>query len=205
MSGADDIDWSEIPLLLKLIYEERQARYLILENAQEGSPAHEQFQEWWTTVDALLQEIRVTDWNTLGHYEAALKEILGVLAGQARYLARGIVPAPITNVISPHAPPIGPAEERDIRTAVAFEKAAKDGAIKSRRPRDTICRLYGVTNSTLRGWIKKYGADCHYDISLVRLEVARAGKRYRLSNTRTNEGRRLNGSKARARKSTGAR
>ena len=79
-------------------------------------------------------------------------QLAAVIANQIRYLAVGKCPEPIAVLTGRGQPGVGPHEDRDIGLAVAYVKAAKRGDIQDRSPVKTVCRLYGVDDSTVRRW-----------------------------------------------------
>ena len=98
--------------------------------------------EWWGTVSEVLEDIQnVTDWDDLPY------ELFDMLAGQAAYLAVGQIPDPIKNVGGKGRTAPGPGEISDIRWAVTYVSAVREGLVRGPQaaPMPGLLRV-GCTN-----------------------------------------------------------
>ena len=81
--------------------------------------------EWWGTVSEVLKDIQnVTDLDDPRHLPY---ELFAMLAGQAAYLAVGQIPDPIKHVGGKGRTAPGPSETSDIRWAVTYVHAVREG------------------------------------------------------------------------------
>jgi hypothetical protein len=95
------------------------------------------------------------------------------------YLRRGIIPETIRIVAAGSARRVmGPAEERDVRIAVAYVDAAKQGKIADRSPIKTVQDNYGIARTAVQGWNKAYAPWPFANIKTLQAAFEIAGRRY---------------------------
>ena len=106
-----------------LLDREREQRGRMFETLPAGGKQHQlAVREWWGAVSEVLEGIKnVTDWDDLPY------ELLDMLAGQAAYLAVGQIPDTIKHVGGKGRTAPGPGETSDIRWAVTYVRAVRDG------------------------------------------------------------------------------
>ena len=107
------------------------------------------------------------------------------LANSCHYLGDGIIPGPIKHCVR-RGRPLGPDERRDVRYAVAYVKAAKDGLIQDPHPIKTITEKYGLSDrKSVQGWIREHGREVAKagptDPKLIEARMMGAADRYRVS------------------------
>jgi hypothetical protein len=159
--------------------------------------------EWWGTVSEVLDGIQnVTDWDDLPY------QLFDMLAGLAGYLAVGQITDPIKHVGGKGRTAPGPGEISDIRWAVTYVCAAREGRVRGLKPPvdvrghrksspDAVAiavvrRLYKLrSEQTVREWCRTYEPFPHPDAtpsSYLRRRLVSAACRYRL-NERTHDAR----------------
>jgi hypothetical protein len=164
--------------------------------------------KWWGTVSEVLKGIQnVTDWHDLPY------ELLDMLAGLAACLAVGQIPLTIKDVGGKGRTAPVPGEISDIRWAVTYVCAVRDGRVQGRKPPlvvrgrrksspdavalAVVCRLYDLRDEqTVRTWCRKYKPFPYpeaWTVSSLRNRVVDAARQYRLNvrtqNARTRAGR----------------
>ena len=107
------------------------------------------------------------------------------LANFCHYLGDGIIPGPIKHCAR-RGRPLGPDERRDVRYAVAYVKAAKDGLIQDPHPIKTITKEYGLSDrKSVQGWIREHEREISKagptDPKLIEARMMGAAGRYRVS------------------------
>ena len=107
------------------------------------------------------------------------------IANLCHYLGDGIIPEPIKHCAS-RGRPLGPDERRDVRYAVAYVLAAKDGLIQDPHPTKTITKEYGLSDrKSVQGWIREHGREISKvgptDPELIEARMMEAAGRYRES------------------------
>jgi len=141
--------------------------------------------EWWGTVSEVLKDIQnVTNWDDLPY------QLFDMLAGLAADLAVGQITDPIKHVGGKGRTAPGPGEISDIRWAVTYVSAAREGLVRGLKPPDAravVCRLYKLRNElTVRAWCRAYEPFPYpegWTVSSLRNRVADAARRYRHANT----------------------
>lgn len=206
--GNEPVWDAKAPRIDKLISDERQARErLICEEQQihelspdKSKPSPAAHQAWWHAIADLLSEVATRKLCELSEtQDVQIRQVLLNLEKTARHLQRGIEPGWISGAVSPHAPPRRPGEEQDIRTAVRFIRCADAKAIRSRKARATVAKLYKVAPSTIRRWLREYD-EPPVPTRHLRYNLKIAGNRFASNATRTWDGAAARGRKARARK-----
>ncbi len=124
------------------------------------------------------------------------------LGNLCKYLSAGIIPDPIKHCAR-RGRPLSPDEGRDVRYAVIYVLAAKQGLVRDRHPIKTIVKEYGLSNrKTVQTWIVKHRktitAESFADPGMVEDRMKQAAERYRVS------GRHQNAIRGRAAKKTSA-
>jgi hypothetical protein len=171
-----------------LLDRERKQRARLFETLPTGGKQHRvAVRTWWGTVSEVLNGIQnVTDWHDLPY------ELLDMLAGQAAYLAVGQIPLTIKDVGGKGRTTPGPGEISDIRWAVTYVCAVRDGRVQGRKPAAVVRRLYKLRDErTVRAWARAYEPYPHPDAwpeSYLRSRLVSAARRYR-QNARTWAGR----------------
>jgi hypothetical protein len=79
----------------------------------------------------------------------ALERVLGEMVA-------GTLPEPWEALRRAGAPSPLPLEREDIGWAVRYMKASREGVISDKSPNKTVREAYGVGESTVRSWVKKY-------------------------------------------------
>jgi len=107
------------------------------------------------------------------------------LADMCDYLGRGKIPEPVADCAAP-GNLVGPDEERDIRRAVAYVLAAKNGLIDDASPVKTVTTLFGCKDrKSVQGWVLKYQAEIgsadKKTASEIEAQMRAAGKNYSLA------------------------
>ena len=174
-----------------LLDREREHRRRIFEAFPDGGKQrHVAVRAWWGTVSEVLNGIQtVTDWDDVPY------QLLEMLAGQAAYLAVGQIPDPIKHVGGKGRTAPGPGEISDIRWAVTYVSAAREGLVRGLKPPDAravVCRLYKLrSEQTVREWCRVYEPFPEPEASpasYLRGRLVSAARRYRL-NVRTQNAR----------------
>jgi hypothetical protein len=128
-----------------------------------SEPSPKQLREWWAAVSQtwLAYSREAHSRRTLDPV-AELAKTMSVIAGN---LAAGIVPQYISNVVVRGSPPMGFYESYDIGVAVAYRLACTDEGLThnsrvirifDNEPTRTIADAYGVTKTTVKGWVTKH-------------------------------------------------
>ena len=130
-------------------------------------------------------------------------ELFAMLAGQAAYLAAGQIPDPIKHVGGKGRTAPGPSETSDIRWAVTYVHAVREGLVRGLKPHPRrgrksspgtvavtiVRRLYKLRDErTVREWCRTYEPFPYLEawtVSSLRNRVADAARRYRHANTRS--------------------
>ncbi len=86
-------------------------------------------------------------------------EIAQTIASQIDYILAGKLPEPLSNLIRPGAPAIGPSERRDRALAVSYIMLCKSGHVRNPAHTRYIAELYGVDDSTVRRWQKEFAGS----------------------------------------------
>ena len=112
------------------------------------------------------------------------------LGNLCQYLSDGIIPEPIKHCAR-RGRPLGPDERRDVRYAVTYVLAAKQGLIRDRHPLETIVQKYRLSNrKTVQTWIVKHrktiAAESFADPGMVEDRMKEAAGRYRVSGRHQN-------------------
>ena len=107
------------------------------------------------------------------------------LASLCQYLGDGIIPGPIKHCVR-RGRPLGPDERRDVRYAVAYVLAAKDGLLQDPHPITTITKEYGLSDrKSVQGWISEHRREISKagstDPELIKARMMEAAGRYRKS------------------------
>jgi len=107
------------------------------------------------------------------------------LGSFCEYLSAGIIPDPIKHCAR-RGRPLGPDEGRDVRYAVTYVLAAKQGLVQDRHPLETIVNEYGLSNrKTVQTWIAKHqkalALGSFADPELIKDRMQEAARRYRVS------------------------
>ena len=164
--------------------------------------------EWWGTVSKVLEGIKnVTDLDEPLRAIALLPyELFAMLAGQAAYLAVGQIPDQIKHVAAKGRTAPGPSETSDIRWAVTYVRAVREGRVRGLKPSPdrgrksspgavavtVVRRLYKLRDErTVREWCRTYEPFPYpeaWTVSSLRNRVADAARQYRL-NERTQNAR----------------
>ena len=187
-----------------LLDREREHRLRMFETLPTGGKQHRvAVREWWGTVSEVLKDIQnVTDWDDLPY------QLFDMLAGLAAYLAVGQIPDPIKHVGGKGRTAPGPGEISDIRWAVTYVSAAREGLVQGLKPPvdvrghrksspDAVAiavvrRLYKLrSEQTVREWCRTYEPFPHPEASpasYLRSRLVSAARRYRL-NERTQNAR----------------
>ena len=107
--------------------------------------------DWWKIVSEIMGEC--AEASRSGRLErdppAELFRIMEWLAG---YLAAGILPGPMHDVVRIGRPSIGPTERRHIAYATAYLQAAKRGDLDDKKPVKTVAHAYNVKRQTVERW-----------------------------------------------------
>ena len=174
-----------------LLDREREHRLRVFETLPTGGKQRRvAVREWWGTVSEVLKDIQnVTDWHDLPY------QLFDMLAGLAEYLAVGQIPDPVKHVGGKGRTAPGPGEVSDIRWAVTYVSAAREGLVRGLTPRDAravVCRLYKLrSEQTVREWCRTYKPFPQPEASpasYLRGRLVSAARRYRL-NVRTQNAR----------------
>ena len=159
-----------------------------------GKPHRAAVREWWGTVSEVLNGIQtVTDWDDVPY------QLLEMLAGQAACLAVGQIPDPIKHVGGKGRTAPGPSETSDIRWAVTYVHAVREGRVRGLKPPPSrgrksspgavavavVRRLYKLRDErTVREWCRTYEPFPYpeaWTVSSLRNRVADAARQYRLN------------------------
>ena len=185
-----------------LLDREREHRLRMFETLPTGGKQHRvAVREWWGTVSEVLKDIQnVTDWDDLPY------QLFDMLAGQAAYLAVGQIPDPIKHVGGKGRTAPGPSETSDIRWAVTYVHAVREGRVRGLKPPPSrgrksspgavavavVRRLYKLRDErTVREWYRTYEPFPYpeaWTVSSLRNRVADAARQYHL-NERTQNAR----------------
>ena len=185
-----------------LLDREREHRLRMFETLPTGGKQHRvAVREWWGTVSEVLKDIQnVTDWDDLPY------QLFDMLAGLAAYLAVGQIPDPIKHVGGKGRTAPGPSETSDIRWAVTYVHAVREGRVRGLKPSPgrgrksspgavataVVCRLYKLrSEQTVREWCRTYEPFPQPEASpasYLRGRLVSAARRYRL-NVRTQNAR----------------
>ena len=119
-----------------LLDREREQRARLFETLPTGGKQHRvAVREWWGTVSEVLKGIQnVTDWDDLPY------QLFEMLAGLAEYLAVGQIPVTIKHVGGKGRTAPGPGEISDIRWAVTYVRAVRDGRRSGAASRVAVVR-----------------------------------------------------------------
>ena len=105
--------------------------------------------KWWGTVSKVLEGIKnVTDWDDLPY------QLFDMLAGLAAYLAVGQITDPIKHVGGKGRTAPGPGEISDIRWAVTYVSAAREGLVRGLKPPDAravVCTNFAASKLFVSG------------------------------------------------------
>jgi hypothetical protein len=128
-----------------------------------ADPTPAQLRDWWRAVSQVwLTYAREAARNQTEDPIAELALIMGRTAAE---LSSGILPQSVAGVVVRGNPPISYWEGHDIGVAVAYREACKKGGIlhnsrmvqvDDHHPTRTIMEAYGVTDSTVRAWCRRY-------------------------------------------------
>ena len=178
-----------------LLDREREHRLRMFETSPTGGKQRRvAVREWWGTVSKVLEGIKnVTDLDDLPY------ELLAMLAGQAAYLAVGQIPDPIKHVGGKGRTAPGPSETSDIRWAVTYVHAVREGRVRGLKPPPSrgrksspgavavavVRRLYKLRDErTVREWCRTYEPFPYLEawtVSSLRNRVADAARQYHLN------------------------
>lgn len=178
-----------------LLDREREHRLRMFETLPTGGKQHRvAVREWWGTVSEVLKDIQnVTDWDDLPY------QLFDMLAGQAAYLAVGQIPDPIKHVGGKGRTAPGPSETSDIRWAVTYVHAVREGRVRGLKPPPSrgrksspgavavavVRRLYKLRDErTVREWCRTYEPFPYpeaWTVSSLRNRVADAARQYHLN------------------------
>ena len=189
-----------------LLDREREQRRRMFETLPTGGKQHRvAVREWWGTISEVLEGIKyVTDLDDFDLDDLPY-EVFALLAGQTAYLAVGQIPDPIKRVGGKGRTAPGPGEISDIRWAVTYIRAVRDGLVRGLKPPlvvrgrrksspdavaiAVVCRLYKLRDEQIvRTWCRIYKPFPYPDawtVSSLRNRVADAARRYRQANART--------------------
>ena len=163
----------------------------------------EQSREYFRRLADLLNLYTSPDNLVDGNPQYPLPAIVAKqLANLCPYLGDGIIPEPIKHCAR-RGRPLGPDERRDVRYAVTYVLAAKDGLVRDPHPIKTITKEYGLSNrKSVQGWIRKHRREISKagptDPELIEARMKEAARRYRVS------GRHQNAIRSRASQKTAA-
>ena len=173
-----------------LLDREREQRQRLHETLPAGGKQHQlAIRGWWGAVSKVLGGIKnVTNLDDFDLDDLPY-ELFAMLAGQAAYLAVGQIPDPIKHVGGKGRTAAGPGETSDIRWAVTYVRAVRDGLVRGRKPVAVVRRLYKLRDDRIvRTWCQKYKPFSYPDewvVSSLRNRVADAARRYRQANARS--------------------
>jgi hypothetical protein len=153
-------------------------------------PTGDQLREWWQAVsDVWLAYAREVTEQQKEDPVAELALIMGSIAGE---LSSGRVPPYVAEVVVRGNPLPSYWEKYDIGVAVAYRQASgkrgllhnsKMVRVNDRHPTKTISEMYGVHESTVRGWCREHPPtflgvnDITPEVLITMLK--RSGARYR--------------------------
>jgi len=166
--------------------------YELRAKLKEGSPASD-IREWWCVVEKVFGRLGIIQ---LPAPEPLPTGLFYTMYGLTGHLAVGDMPEAIADVKGPGHTARTPSERRDKRWAVTYREAVKLGIIQDRHPTRTIMREYGMkSGSAVRKWSREYKPfnddlkiDDKDDAAVaIDLLFRRAGKSYRVRNSRTEE------------------
>ena len=178
-----------------LLDREREHRLRMFETLPTGGKQHRvAVREWWGTVSEVLKDIQnVTDWDDLPY------QLFDMLAGQAAYLAVGQIPDSMKHVGGKRRSAPGPSETSDIRWAVTYVHAVREGRVRGLKPPPSrgrksspgavavavVRRLYKLRDErTVREWCRTYEPFPYpeaWTVSSLRNRVADAARQYHLN------------------------
>ncbi|MEP6827634.1 MAG: hypothetical protein ABJA10_06135 [Aestuariivirga sp.] len=142
---------------------QRTQLYRILSSESGSQPSAAALREWWRSVDNVLKVFVLQ--AAKGDMPNPLPlDLLRVISGFTGSFASGKIPDPIRHSVSEGNPAAGPNERRQIGLAVAYKQAAEGKlfhngvaiSIPDKTSTKTLCKLFGVKESTVRGWKKRY-------------------------------------------------
>ena len=143
--------------------EQRLRTELVKADRQPGGASPDEIRNWWAAVRSV--------WEVYAREIAKNRSPIPpgglaiVMARMAAELSSGIIPKYIADVAVRGNPPMGYWETRDIGVAVAYRKACdQEGILHNSKvvkvddlhPTKTIAQAYGVHESTVQGWCRKY-------------------------------------------------
>lgn len=142
------------------IEEYRRLRDIVLDVHHSGkTPSRTQVAAMWQQVLEVLKEYRLQD-NMRDPVNRPIDhlpvEITLVIERNLGELVAGKLPDLFEVLLRAGAPGILPHERQDIENAVLYREAVREGLIDDRSPNKTIREAYGVAESTVRSWVKRY-------------------------------------------------
>jgi hypothetical protein len=158
------------------------AAELMDKTAGRGERSREYFRRLAELLDLYTSPENLVDGNPQHALPAIVAKQLGSFC---TYLSAGIIPDPIKHCAR-RGHLLGPDERRDVRYAVIYALAAKQGLVRDRHPIKTIIKDYGLSNrKTVQTWIGKHrktiAPGSFADPELIEDRMKEAARRYRVS------------------------
>ena len=152
-----------------------------------GERSREYFRRLADLLNLYTSPENLVDGNPQHSLAAIVAKQLGSLC---TYLSAGIIPDPIKHCAR-RGHLLGPDERRDVRYAVIYVLAAKQGLVPDRHPIKTIVDKYGLSNrKTVQTWIAKHRktitSESFADPGMVEDRMKEAAERYRVSGRQQN-------------------
>ena len=182
MAADNDVSL-ELQHAASLVIEAGQhAAELMDETLGRGERSREYFRRLAELLDRYTSPDNLVDGNP--QYPLPAK-VAKQVANLCHYLGDGIIPLPIRHCAQ-RGRPLGPDERRDVRHAVAYVLAAKNGLIQDPHPIKTITKEYGLSDrKSVQGWIREHGGEVSIagptDPELIEARMMAAAVRYRAS------------------------
>ena len=181
---ADDKDVSlELQHAANLVIEAGlRAAEFVNKSAGRGERSREYFRRLADLLNLYTSPENFVDGNPQHSLAVIVAKQLGSLC---TYLSAGIIPNPIKHCAR-RGHLLGPDEGRDVRYAVIYALAAKQGLVRDRHPIKTIIKDYGLSNrKTVQTWIGKHrktiALGSFTDPELIEDRMKEAARRYRVA------------------------
>lgn len=113
------------------------------------------------------------------------RDLAHTIGGLFGYVAVGKMPEPISDAIVRRGRTrFGPGEEKAVRIATSYIAAVRAGIIDDRHEVKTVCEAYGVSRTSVRGWVHAFPSPFPLDLvdgdaSRLRDAVSIHGERHR--------------------------